>query len=309
MKVQRTRLAPSPTGSLHLGNAFSFLCTYALAVQNKWDVVLRIEDIDGPRKKPEHIIETYELLDWLQISWSNKARIQTENLTPSKKLFHNIVSKNLAYHCSLTRSELEHAMSAPHESIKKSTHATRPADVFLHNQISPNTLSNWRFVAELNKTDVKDQISGINSIPYRQDFVIWTKDDMPAYQLAVVADDHDQEITEVVRGNDLLESASWQQQLYAAMGWEIPRWYHLPLIAGHDGNRLAKRHGDTKLTYYKSKGVSAERIIGLIAYWCCVTSKLTPITTLDFINGFDVNLLTMKSIIFTKEQELWLIDS
>jgi glutamyl-tRNA synthetase len=141
-----------------------------------------------------------------------------------------------------------------------------------------------------------------------QDFVIWTKNNIPSYQLAVVVDDQRQGITDVVRGNDLLESAAWQEQLYCAMNWNKPRWWHLPLIVGNDNKRLAKRHGDTRIVTYKKNGVQPDRIIGLIATWCGIQNYREPMNRDTFLNLFDIYKLPKSNIAYTNEDEKWLLD-
>ena len=124
----------------------------------------------------------------------------------------------------------------------------------------------------------------------------------------VVADDHRQQITDVVRGNDLMQSASWQQQLYTAMGWAIPSWHHLPLVVGEDGKRLAKRHGDSRISTYRTRNVSPERIIGLIAMWTNTQQTRNPMRIEDFLHSFEVQHIYTDSYTFTLEDDAWLLD-
>jgi glutamyl-tRNA synthetase len=301
-------LAPSPTGSLHLGNVFSFVINWVIAKQNDWDVILRIEDIDGPRKKNETIEELIQVLQWLGLDWSGKPIIQTEHQEASNKMLQELKKKHLVYHCSLSRQEIAASLSAPHDEIVIAEPAYRPTDIQLHNEKVPEDSTNWRFMASNKTVTVSDECCGTHQFTSSQDFIIWTKSNVPAYQLAVVADDHRDQITHVVRGCDLLESTSWQEQLYSAMEWPIPKWFHHPLIVGEDGKRLAKRHGDTRISMYRDSGISSERIVGLIATWSNTQSERTPMSLNEFRQSFDISQLQRKNITCTKEDESWLLE-
>jgi len=291
-----------------MGNVFSFVLNWVIAKQNNWEIVLRIEDIDGPRKKTESIAEMIDTLGWLGIDWTGEPRIQTQHLHSSNALLHSLIDKNLAYHCALTRTELEAASTAPHSSDEPDKQRYRPNDVLTHNQSVPTIDTNWRFVCNESNLSFYDQLVGEKMFANNVDFILWTKATMPSYQLAVVADDHDQAITHVVRGNDLLQSTAWQEQLYKAMGWEIPQWYHHPLIVGTDGKRLAKRHGDSRVSTLRTQGVTSERIIGLIAMWTNTQESLQTMTIEQFANRFDLAELPQTNVTFTKKDEVWLFE-
>ena len=127
-------------------------------------------------------------------------------------------------------------------------------------------------------------------------------------KLAVVVDDHRQGITDVIRGNDLFHSAALQSQLYEALGWNIPTWWHLPLVLGADKKRLAKRHGDSRLETFRNEGIPPERIIGLIATWCNIQDNLTPMNAITFCKELDVPSIPKKNKIFTQKEKQWLFD-
>lgn len=308
MTSLRTRLAPSPTGALHLGNICTFILNWVIAKQNNWEIVLRIEDIDGPRKKSGMIEDTVDILQWIGIDWDGPITIQSENLKASYSLLEELIKNDSIYHCQLSRKELEQVLSAPHDETKSTYPNCRPHDIKSHNMKLGQEPTNWRFAASDSPHIVTDEIRGKKTFSDVQDFVVWTKDNKPAYQLAVVADDHRQQITDVVRGNDLFQSAAWQEQLYWAMGWAAPRWHHLPLVLGEDGKRLAKRHGDSRISTYRSRGVSPERIIGLIAMWTISKQNRNPMTLEEFANTFDVQLVSTTDFIFTREDEAWLLE-
>jgi glutamyl-tRNA synthetase len=138
------------------------------------------------------------------------------------------------------------------------------------------------------------------------DFVVWTRRGGPSYQLAVVVDDARQGVTEVVRGDDLLPSAARQALLMEWLGLPLPRWWHLPLVVGPDGRRLAKRHGDTRLASYRAAGVRPERIVGLLGAWCGVTAAPEEMSSADFLRRFSIDTLSGSPVTFTEDDHAWL---
>ena len=285
----------------------TFVLNWVMAKQSGWEVVMRIEDIDGPRKKQGMIEETIDTLRWMGLQWDIEVSIQSEQIEPSFLLLEELIKKHSAYHCSLTRKEIEDCLSAPHVEQHTKSPVYRPDNIAQHNKSQPHTRTNWRFKASDSPQTVKDEISGDYTFTDVTDFIVWTKEDMPSYQLAVVADDHRQGITDIVRGDDLLQSASWQGQIYAMMDWMKPNWHHLPLVLGEDGKRLAKRHGDSRISTYRTRNVSQERIIGLIAMWTIPNYPRKPMALEEFVHAFNVNTLNADSFQFTKEDEAWLL--
>ncbi|MCZ6836505.1 MAG: glutamate--tRNA ligase family protein [Planctomycetota bacterium] len=304
-----SRLAPSPTGALHLGNARTFLINWAIARQKGWQLLMRIEDLDGPRNKQGSIENTLEILQWLGIDFDGEVSRQSVDLTPYRESLQTLVDNRMAYACCLTRKDVEQAASAPHgdEHELRYPPELRPDD-FQDSKTNVHG-ANYRFVTQDLDMPIEDELAGPGAFnPHREigDFVIWTKRDEPAYQLAVVVDDARQGVTDVVRGIDLLPSAARQMLIYRALGFTPPRWWHVPLVLGEDGRRLAKRHGDTRLTSYRDHGVSSERVIGLLAHWCSASEPRTEISAMDFLESFSLEKLGSDPLIFTQEDEAWL---
>jgi glutamyl-tRNA synthetase len=309
-QAERTRLAPSPTGALHLGNARTFLVNWALARQRGWEIVLRVEDLDTPRVKPGAIEESIEILQWLGMDWDEGPVVQSEDLAPYRQAMRALAGQRRVYPCSLTRGQIEAASSAPQEGVQESRFATelRPDKVpavFDHED------TNWRLMTEDVAVCFEDGFHGRVSVNPGQevgDFVIWTRRGQPSYQLAVVVDDFRQGVTQVVRGDDLVSSAGRQMLLYEALGYgDGPSQTHLPLVRGSDGRRLAKRHGDTRLRSYRQAGVRRERVVGLVAYWCGMTDDRTEMSAAAFCLGFELDKIPRGDIVFTREDEQWLL--
>jgi len=310
MSHSLSRLAPSPTGALHLGNIRTFLVNWALARRRGWTLRARIEDLDGPRIKPDAATQVLENLTWLGIEWDGDVLYQSEDLDCYRSAMRLLADRGYVHACSLTRSEIEVATSAPHEEDTevRCPPALRPRDATTG--MFDDEQTNYRFRVEEGEILVQDTIRGTTTCnPFREcgDFIVWTRRGMPAYQLAVVVDDARTGVTDVVRGDDLLPSAARQHLLYLALGYPLPRWWHLPLVRGPDGRRLAKRHGDTRIQTYIERGVPAERIVGLIASWSGLPGPRRPMTAGDFRDQFDLDTLPLQDIVFMEEDHQWLL--
>ncbi len=318
-RPRRTRLAPSPTGALHLGNALTFLLNWAGARARGWSILLRIEDLDTPRVKPGAIDETIDILRWLGLDFDEGPVIQSDDLEPYREAMRTLASRGLVYPCELSRSEIEAAASAPQEGVYETRYpaSLRPAErptAFDREDV------NWRLVVPEGAVAFTDLAQGEQSIDPSQsvgDFVVWTKRAQPSYQLAVVVDDARHGVTEVMRGSDLLDSAARQILLYRAMGLQhaIPAYTHTALVRGPDGKRLAKRHGDTRLAEYRRRGVPPERLIGLLASWAD-PERFGPLgmprSASEFLDVWSANgrcKLPIADITFTPEDERWLLDA
>ncbi|MCW5768739.1 MAG: hypothetical protein KIT19_08635 [Phycisphaeraceae bacterium] len=316
----KTRLAPSPTGALHLGNARTFLINWAMARQAGWSILLRIEDLDGPRIKPGADTQAIDTLAWLGIDWDEGPFWQSRTPDVFRIAMQRLAESGLAYPTALSRSDVDRhsaaqtdAASAPQEGsreVRFPASLRPPIDRAAMNRGFDNDTATWRFVVEPGVVDLLDRFAGHSSFDISQiagDFIVWTKQRVPAYQLAVVVDDARQGITEVVRGDDLLDSAARQLLLYRALGLpNEPTHTHLPLVKGPDGRRLAKRHGDTRLDTYRSLGVPPQRVIGLIAYWCAMIDRPEPMSAAAFLRAFSLDKIPKHAITFSSEDDAWL---
>lgn len=316
VEMSVTRLAPSPTGALHLGNARTFLVNYLLARQNGWRILLRIEDIDGPRIRAGADQQAMEDLRWLGIEWDQGPVYQTARLDVYQAATERLLASGQAYPCVCTRKEIDLAASAPHAedgaAIYPGTCRGRfatMAEARAHAKESGREPA-VRFAVPEREIEFVDAFRGEVKInPARQlgDFVIAKADGTPAYQLAVVVDDLEAGVTEVVRGDDLLDSTPRQMLVYEAlgMGEHMPRYWHLPLVVGEDGRRLAKRHGDTRLAYYRGLGVPAGRVLALLARWCGM-GKYEELTVAETLQGFTLDRMPRERITFTAADDAWL---
>jgi glutamyl-tRNA synthetase len=310
MTTRVTRLAPSPTGALHLGNARTFLVNWALARREGWRLLLRMEDLDGPRVRPEAAAGVVDVLRWLGIDGYESVGSQSDDLDPYRDAMRTFAAAGLVYPCALTRREIEQAARAPHAG----EHELRFPDELRPDAPSPRRFdaedTNYRLRVEPEAIAIDDAFAGPSThAPYDEvgDFVVWTRRGVPSYQLAVVVDDARQGVTDVVRGADLLPSAARQVLLYRALDLAPPRWWHLPLVVGTDGRRLAKRHGDTRVTTYRDRGVEAARVVGLLGFWCGITPERRPLDPDGFCRGLDMARLSAEPITFTAKDHEWLL--
>lgn len=272
----RGRIAPSPTGYLHAGHARTFWIAYQRAVEQGGILILRNEDIDESRVRPEFVRAFYEDLSWLGIHWQEGPDIggphapysQSERLTLYRSRLEELLAKGLAYACACSRKEIQVSIAAPHfgeeEPIYPGTCREKVIAVKLDAPGKPEPRCCIRFRVPAGRsvrfTDgcvgVKEYLSGRDF----GDFVLWRNDGVPSYQLAVVSDDIAMGITEVVRGEDLLLSTARQILLYEALRAMPPHWYHCPLVNDAAGNRLAKRADSLSLRALRERGVTTEQL-------------------------------------------------
>jgi len=272
----RGRLAPSPTGAQHVGNARTYLVAWLLARQAGGDVVLRIEDIDSPRVKTGAAAQALEDLRWLGLDWDGVPLVQTQRRAVYADALEELKRCELVYPCTCTRGDIAAAASAPHAEhegpVYPGTCASRRATDTIEGPFA------WRFRVSHSPPFV-DLVRGPTAIDLHNvggDFVVAKSDGTPAYQLAVVVDDAAQGITQVIRGDDLVPSTPRQLLLFEALKLTPPRYGHLPLVVGPDGRRLAKRHGDTRLATLRAAGILPEALVGLLAWSCGWQSTPLP---------------------------------
>ncbi len=306
-----TRLAPSPTGALHLGNVRTFLVNWAMARQKGMKVILRVENLDGPRVKVGADRGAIEILRWLGMDWDEGPYYQRDDLAVYEAAMATLKKKGLVYPCRCTRREIESAQSAPHGDEHELQYPGTCRDKFNHEIDDGEGEFAWRVKVPSSEVVYEDVLCGTQRMDVQSqvgDFVMWTKMGLPAYQLAVVVDDARQGVTEVVRGDDLLRSTARQLFLYRSLGLQSPaRWVHLPLVVGEDGRRLAKRHGDTRAAMYRDAGVCAERLVGLMAYWCGITNQRIEMSAGEFADGFDLGKMPREQVVFGAEDHAWLM--
>jgi glutamyl-tRNA synthetase len=243
------RFAPSPSGRLHLGNLRTALLAWLFARSGGGSFLLRIEDLDRARSKPEHERTQKEDLRAIGLDWDAEAPHQSERTARYREALEQLQAAGRVYPCWCTRAEIRAAAEAPHGPLSEGAYPgtcrqlTAAERAERERSGRPAAL---RLDARGPEIEFEDRLHGrVTGVV--DDFVLWRGDDTPAYQLAVVVDDADQAITEVVRGDDLLDSTPRQIEVARQLGLPVPRYAHVPIVLGPDGSRLAKRHGAVTL--------------------------------------------------------------
>jgi glutamyl-tRNA synthetase len=298
------RLAPSPTGAQHVGNARTYLVAWLSARRQGGRVRVRIEDIDSPRVKPGAAEQALADLDWLGLDSDGEPVVQSARVPLYEEALARLRAAERVYPCTCTRAEVERAASAPHQDHEGPAY---PGTCAHRRAGDADTLTRpwcWRFRLPDRCPSFVDGYRGPCEVDLRQvggDFVVWKAARTPAYQLSVVVDDAAQGVTEVVRGDDLVSSTPRQLLLYEALGLPAPRFVHVPLVVGPDGRRLAKRHGDTRLAALWQAGVRPEMLVGLLAWSCGWLDAIRPITPRALLPLFRLEAIPHAPFVLTAE--------
>jgi glutamyl-tRNA synthetase len=319
---KRGRFAPSPTGALHLGNARTFLLTWLSIKSQGGEIVLRIEDLDHPKVKPDTIEEAVNDLKWLGLTWDEgfstniqpySPYIQNQRTEVYKKALNKLVEKKLIYPCVCSRKEIEESQSAPHAGESPKYFGECKGKFKTWKEASANLPENrmpiWRFKSSNKNICFDDGFMGKQTFNNSQlfgDFSIARHQYGAGYMLAVVVDDALMNITEVVRGNDLLDSTPRQLEIYNALNLNPPKFIHVPLVVAPDGRRLAKRHGDTRISALRNADNSPEKIIGLLAYWCGWAEFGEKLTPQELLSKFSWSTLKPEKAILTQQIKSYL---
>jgi glutamyl/glutaminyl-tRNA synthetase len=276
--LYRGRLAPSPTGLLHLGHAATFWQAFIRARDHNGTLLLRNEDIDPHRSKPAYLEAILEDLAWLGIDWQPPIIIQSQRDSLYHAAFHQLLQQGSIYPCLCSRKDLALMMHAPHEDENdepvynghcRPTHA---APSLIEDQAS-----NYRFrVLDGETITFTDLNQGPQSFIAGKDFgdfLIWRRDNRPSYQLACVVDDADTQITEIVRGADLLKSTARQILLQRALNLPQPSYFHTHLLRDERGLRLAKRYDALAIRTLRAQGLTPREVLSL------ATQSMTSVTS------------------------------
>ncbi|HET8673568.1 MAG TPA: tRNA glutamyl-Q(34) synthetase GluQRS [Thermoleophilaceae bacterium] len=243
------RFAPSPSGRLHLGNLRTALLAWLFARSGGGRFLLRIEDLDRARSRPEHERSQIDDLRAIGLDWDGEPMHQSTRTERYREALEQLRADGRVYPCWCTRAEIRAAAEAPHGALPEGAYpgtCRRLTGAERAERERSGRPAALRLDARAAAVEFEDRLHGhVSGVV--DDFVLWRGDDTPAYQLAVVVDDHDQGVNEVVRGDDLLDSTPRQLHLARLLELNEPRYAHVPLVLGEDGARLAKRHGAVTL--------------------------------------------------------------
>ncbi|QVL30595.1 tRNA glutamyl-Q(34) synthetase GluQRS [Telmatocola sphagniphila] len=289
------RLAPSPTGFLHLGNARTFLIAWLHARQRGGQMILRIEDLDAPRVKPGYAEAQIDDLKWLGLVWDREPIFQSQRLEYYRAALQKLKEQELVYPCTCTRKDIEQSASAPHADNEPPLYPGRCAHRQAADADKLTVPYAWRF-RFTEAPEFLDLFHGsvrLSAPAIGGDFVIW-RGEIPSYQLAVVVDDAAQGVTEVIRGDDLIFSTPRQLGIFAALKQKPPRYGHVPLLLDSQGKRMAKRNDSTRLSNLRSAGVRSEDVIGRLAYSCGYLDTPIAISAQELLGICDASKLKIR---------------
>lgn len=280
----RGRLAPSPTGYLHVGHARTFWAAHERARAAGGMLLMRVEDLDEARSRAEFVEASLEDLKWLGVEWQEGPDVggpfgpyvQSERRGFYLEAWARLVACGFVYPCSCSRRDIARAAEAPHEGVQANAlqnaqddepvypGTCRPRFVDTATAFESPAGLNWRFRVPDGEEIVFEDLKQGRQVYVAGrdfgDFAVWRRDDVPAYQLAVVVDDESMRISEVVRGADLLKSTARQILLQRALGYKTPAYFHCDLVTDEHGERLAKRHESLSLRALRASGLTPEQV-------------------------------------------------
>jgi glutamyl-tRNA synthetase len=307
------RLAPSPTGGLHLGHARTFLIAWLAARAAGGRVILRVEDLDASRTRPEAKTGALADLRWLGLDWDegpdvggpNAPYVQSERLEAYHGSLGRLKASECIYPCTCTRADIARLASAPHADDEGPVY---PGTCSGRSAADAEALGDrpfaWRFRVPNGPVAWDDLILGPTSVDPSLaggDFIVARSTGPISYQLAVVHDDAAMGVNQVIRGDDLVPSTPRQILLYGALGLREPRFGHVPLAIGPDGRRLAKRDGSIKLRTLREAGVDPRRLVGWLVHSCGWTDAVLPSSPRDWIARLDLSALPRDPWVVTLE--------
>lgn len=262
-----TRFAPSPTGYLHIGSARTALFSWAYSRRHKGKMLLRIEDTDRERSTDAAVQAIFDGMTWLGLNWDDEPIMQFSRAARHAEIARELLARGQAYHCYCSPEELAQMREEARAAGRPPRYDGRWRDRD-PSEAPAGVAPVIRIKApQQGEIVVEDHVQGrvVFKAENLDDFIILRSDGTPTYMLAVVVDDHDMEVTHIIRGDDHLTNAARQIVIYNGMGWEVPEMAHIPLIHGPDGAKLSKRHGALGVAAYRQMGYLPQAMINYLA--------------------------------------------
>lgn len=317
----RVRLAPSPTGDPHVGSAYMAIFNLIFARHHGGTFILRIEDTDRTRSRPEYEQNIYEALKWAGIQWDEGPDVggpyapyrQSERTEIYRKYCYDLLDAGKAYKCFVTPEELSMMREVSSKSGSKAGYDKRDRNL-TPEEVKEREEQGLPFVIRLKvplsgECVFEDAIKGRISVPWADvdDQVLLKSDGFPTYHLANVVDDHLMKITHVIRGDEWISSTPKHVLLYQHFGWEHPVFMHMPLLLGKDGKKLSKRRNPTSIFYYRDSGYLPEafrNFLTLMGYSMTDNREMYPLE--EIIREFDVKRIGVSAAVFDTQKLDWL---
>ena len=317
----RVRVAPSPTGDPHVGTAYQALFNYAFARRHGGQFILRIEDTDRERSRRESEVAILDSLGWLGLSWDEGPDVegssgpyrQSERLEIYQEHVATLLDRGLAYRDFSTREELAALRAAQRESKQQTNYDQRYRDLDPRESAQRATNGEEHTVRLLVPNDGecewRDELRGTTSREWNliDDQILLKSDGFPTYHLANVVDDHLMGITDVIRGEEWMNSVPKHLLLYQGFGWQPPRFHHLPLLRNNDRSKLSKRKNPTSINYYRRAGFLPEALVNFLGLMGVSQSEGEEKLGLDdLIERFDLSNISLGGPVFDTDKLRWL---
>ena len=305
------RFAPSPTGELHIGGARVALFNYLFAKKYNGEYLLRIEDTDLQRSKNKYKDQICDSLKWLGLKWDKDIFIQSKNISRHKSAIDQLLLSGKAYKCFATKEELDLIRKKSNSYSYPGIWRDRPKKDILIEENKNKPFSVRLKTPQEGETSFLDKVYGKITVKNSEidDFILARSDvnRSPVYNLVVTVDDHDMNITHVIRGEDHISNTIKQILLFKSLDWSIPEYVHLPMILGSNGERLSKRHGATGVQSYQKMGYQPEGILNYLAFLGWSPGTEEEIMKPDrLIEKFDLDQIQKKGAIFDEKKLNWI---
>lgn len=306
MSEMRVRFAPSPTGYLHIGGARTALFNYLLARQNRGTFILRIEDTDVERSTQESVDAILDAMEWLGLEYDEGPYYQSERFDLYREKIQLLLDSGKAYKCYCTEEELTRKREA---AIQQGAKPQYDGSCRKLEQERPGQPYVVRFKTDpVGTTAFNDLIKGNISFENREldDMIIQRTDGTPTYNFVVVVDDAEMGLTLIVRGDDHLSNTPRQIQIYAALGYAVPQFAHVPMILGDDKKRLSKRHGATSVMAYRDMGYLPEAMVNYLVRLGWSHGDEEIFSMAELVEKFSIKNVGRSAGVFNPDKLLWL---
>lgn len=301
----RVRYAPSPTGNLHIGSVRTALFNWLFARHHAGRFLVRLEDTDRERSKPEYERSIFEALEWLGLHHDEPIVRQSERIARHTEVAQALLARGAAYRCRCTPEELERMRSEQEARGERTRYDGRCRE---RSDIDPTAPHTVRLRLPLEGTvGYDDLVLGPQAISVTEldDYILLRADGNPTYNFVVAVDDHDMAITHVIRGMDHLTNTFKQLFVYDAMGWPRPFFAHTPNIHGKDGKKLSKRHGDTDVLEFRAAGFLPHALLNYVVRLGWGYGDQELFTLDEMIRAFTIEAVSRSPAIFDMEKLLW----
>lgn len=306
--VPTVRFAPSPTGQLHIGGVRTALFNYAFAKKFKGSFLLRIEDTDKARSKDKYTEQILESLSWLGLEFDDEPLKQSSRFDRYKEVINHLIDTGNAYRCFASNEELEHIRQQSGSYLYPRIWRDRSKEEVDAKLLNKDEHTIRMRIPVEGDISFKDLVYGKINTKFSEldDFIIARSDGSPTYNLTVVVDDNDMNISHVIRGEDHISNTPKQMLIYKSLGWTIPKFGHLPMILGSDGKRLSKRHGAKGTSEYKDLGYLPDTLINYLALLGWNPGNNDEIFDFNYLQeNFSLDKVNKKSAVFDTTKLEW----